>query len=638
MNEKIKHRGPDDEGIYIDDSVSLGHVRLSILDLSNAGHQPMFYNRELGACSEMYNKGYINNCDISIVFNGEIYNYLELRKILKKKGYVFATGTDTEVILASYLEWGENCVNKFNGMWAFCIYDRNKDILFCSRDRIGEKPFYYYFDGSRFIFSSELKGLLVHKIRRVISEKSLIRYLATRYIFTEETIFRNIRKLKPGHSLLFNFKKRKLVIRRYWDVKDFGNVNKTVLEIEEDILNLLRDSIKRRMIADVPLGSFLSSGLDSSVITTFAKNYSKKLNTYSIGFEDNSRFNELALAKETSDFLKTNHYSLVIPKSFLHKLPEVVYYLDEPMSDPASFAIFFLFRLAKRDVKVILTGDGADELFGGYSQYKFFLAGRFLSNLPSCMLDFVAFLFKNTPFFIKDKLYNYSSVTGKKLNERFYKFLKLIKKDPGEAFLEIVSIFDYEERNSLLDDRLRAYNYEIGGFVNKYFNSRDDLVNISNFDIENYLVDDLLMKSDKMGMANSIEVRLPFLDYRLVELSRSIPYNLKIKNFTAPKYILRHSLRKEVPNFILLRKKQPFQLPLHSWLVGDFKDIAYEYIIELSNKIGFNKKYVKRIFDRYSESPLFYGRQIWNLFTLSIWYKIYVEEVDFREIKFINHR
>ncbi|RLJ04048.1 MAG: asparagine synthase (glutamine-hydrolyzing) [Candidatus Aenigmatarchaeota archaeon] len=613
MNKTLEHRGPDDHGIYTDRHVSLGHRRLAIIDLSERGKQPMSNE----------------NDNVWITYNGEVYNFKELRDELEKKGHEFKSNTDTEVIIHAYEEFGVNCLNRFNGMFAFCIYDSNKKILFLARDRIGIKPLYYYFDGNNFIFASEIKAILQYDIRRKINFNALNRFVMLRYIPEKETILKNIFRLLGGHYLIFDLKSKQIKIKRYWDITSADRFLSYRNSIKK-LRTLLKDSVGKRLIADVPLGVYLSGGIDSSAIVAFMSQLNKgEIKTFSVGFESNL-VNELDYARYVAEYFNTEHKEFILKSDVIELLPKIIYHLDEPLSDPAVIPNYLLSTYAKRSVSVILTGDGADELFAGYDQYKFLVWGKTLSKIPytnKC----IPFILNCIPMKFLDNIYRYSSVTGGKIRERFGRFINAIKENDAKAYLEIMSIFDEEERKQLFSSEII---HKIGDFNNydainrKYFSRKENFLNrIIKFDLRRYLPEDLLMKPDKMGMAHALEIRVPFLDHRIVDLSFRIPPNLKLNKFITTKYILKKSLSGILPKKIIYRKKQTFQLPMHEWIEKDLKHIFEEFLSKKKiEKQGFFKySYIEKIFRNYEKSKLFYARQLWNLINFQIWYRIYIE-------------
>jgi asparagine synthase (glutamine-hydrolysing) len=549
MNKAIKHRGPDDYGFFTSTNLSLGQVRLSIIDLSHKGHQPMFYSKEKGACSNKLNKNNINYSKLSIVYNGEIYNFQDIKKNLTKKGYKFTTKTDTEVILASYLEWGYDCVNHFNGMWAFSIYDKDKNILFCSRDRLGVKPFYYYFKDDKFIFSSELKGILKHKkLNNKLNIDSVKLYFSLGFIPAPLTIFNNVSKLEAGHYLVFDFVKKKLKKSCYWEIPDYKpTYNKK--KLISDCRKLLFDSTKIRMISDVPVGAFLSGGLDSSSVVGSMSKFTelKNLNTFSIGFE--GRYDETKYINLVKDYYKTQHHHYYFKKNDFESLINkysIMY--DEPFADYSGFPTYKVSELAKKQVKVVLTGDGGDEIFGGYSSHLMGARLNLLKKIPKSLRwlmskipakknlnGLVSFYLLKKAF--KVSLYDKEDFYAEALSEDSYKpdiYKKLTKEKLKYAL---------KKGNNNLSEAFRIYDL--------LFNTLDN----------NFLV-----KVDRASMNAPIEARSPFLDYRFAEFSQKIPTSYKTTLFNT-KVIMRSIIKNLVPNEIINRGKQGFEPPLDRWIL-----------------------------------------------------------------------
>src|SRR3989338_476610 len=541
MTNEIMHRGPDSEGHYTDKGISLGSRRLSIIDVSKAGNQPI-YNEDKS---------------VVLVFNGEIFNFRDIRKKLEKK-HSFMSNTDSEAIVHAYEEYGIECLNQFNGFWGFAIYDAKKKVLFLSRDRLGLKPLYYHYNGKKFVFASELKAILKDKsIQRTINPDALSYFLTYKYIPSDITIFNDIKKLEPGHYALLDLKSGKLSIRQYWDIP-LGEHSTNEKAAEESIIKLLKDSVHKRLVSDVPLGIYLSGGIDSSSIVAMASNFSNDIKTYSLAFAHDKVGNELQYAKKVSDYFGTRHKEITIDTDIVKDLPRIVWHLDEPMSDPAAVPVYYLSREAKKSVTVILTGDGADELFAGYDQYKFMALGYKMRNMPRLVKKIVPGSARLIPKPLLDKIYRYSSATGAEIFNRLGKMVIDIKNNKAKAYTDVLGIFDDEEKKHLLPFEFDSHYGEIN---KKFFSRRDFITQLTYFDAKNYLAEDLLMKPDKMCMASSIEARVPYLDYRLVEYSFGIPSSLKLRGSTT-KYILKKALRNHLPRDIIHRKKQPFHLPL----------------------------------------------------------------------------
>ena len=606
MTDEIKHRGPNASGFYTDNGISLGSRRLSIIDLSKAGNQPI-YNEDKS---------------IALVYNGEIFNFKEIRNRLKEKKHIFRSNTDSEVIVHAYEEYGIDCLSHFNGFWGFALYDTKKKLLFLSRDRLGLKPLYYFYDGKKFLFASEIKAIIKDRsIKRSVNFDALSYFLTYRYIPSDLTIFNGINKLKPGHYALLDLKTKKFDVNKYWDVP-LKIINNGKANIEKDIINILKDSVERRLISDVPLGVYLSGGIDSSSIVAMMKEFTSDISTYSLAFEHDKIGNELAYAKKVSEYFGTRHKEITISTDIINELPKIVWNLDEPISDPAAVPVYYLSKEAKKDVTVILTGDGADELFAGYDQYKFLSLGHKMRLLPKTIRKAVPSAVKLLPKSMLDKLYKYSSATGEQIFNRLKNMVIDIKENKAKAYTDVVGIFDDEEKQNLLNFKFEN-NYDA---INKNFFSKGDfLTQLTYFDVKNYLAEDLLMKPDKMCMAHSIEARVPYLDYRLVEYSFSIPSSLKLRNNTS-KYILKRALKNYLPRDIIYRKKQPFHMPLDEWLSKGIKNYFFDLLEQPINSKLFNKRYIEKIFNNYNNSKLYYGRQLWSLGIFNIWYKVFIED------------
>ena len=602
MLKVISHRGPDDSGTYSDKCLSLGHRRLSILDLSKSGRQPM--SNEDGI--------------VQIVYNGEIYNFKELRDFLEKRGHKFKSNTDTEVIIHLYEEEGVNCLKKLNGMFAFCIYDSKKKILFLARDRLGIKPLYYYSNKDKFIFCSEIKGILQNnEIKREINMKGVSSFLSFRANILSETCFKDINKLSPGNYMVYDLKNNKLNTEKYWDVY-FNKENKSLDYFKKELVNLLYDSVKKRLVSDVPYGAYLSGGVDSGTVTSIMKKFcAKPIETFSVGFEE-KEYSELDEAKFLSEKLETNHHELIINESSIKHLPKVIYHLDEPMSDPTSLPIYLLSEYTKKYCTVVLTGEGSDEIFAGYPQYKFMSLNK---NFPSFIKKPTVSLVNFVPKKTLNKGFRFASELGDKGIERFSNFVK--SKSHSEQYLNLVSIFNEEEKKELLS---MPYKQNLYSFYSPYFKGKSIVNSCSNFDLKGNMVEDLLMKLDKNTMAFGVEGRVPFLDYRIVELAYRIPINLKL-NLTQNKIILRETMKGFMPSQTIKRKKKHFFVPINNWFKNELLQLKEDLLSSsYIRKQGiFDYGYIGKINKGFKDSRLFYSRQLWSLITFQIWYKEYIE-------------
>ena len=556
MNDSLKHRGPDDEGVFTDlnSKVSLGHRRLSIIDLSKNGSQPMNYSHK--------------GKKATIVFNGEIYNFQEIKEKLVKLGYKFKSTSDTEVILASYLEWGKDCVKKFNGMWAFAIYDPQKKILFLSRDRVGQKPLYYFFDGKKFIFSSEIKGILNHKLKFKLNKDSIDLYFSLGFIPAPFSIYEKIMKLEQSHNLIFDLKKKKLKKEKYYEWPNY-HPKYVKKQAVKKFYKLMSDSTRLRMISDVPLGAFLSGGLDSSTIVNFAKKLNKNINTYSVGFE--GEYDETPQIKILKNKFKTEHHHKYFKeKDFKKELKNIFYYFDEPFSDPSMFPTKFLSKFAREKLTVSLSGDGGDEIFGGYPRYRIALQMEKLRKIPRSIRKIImkishSKLREGIRLSLLPKETFYSEA-----RENFYK-PKITKKILKEKLAESL-----QKTNGNLVEAVR-------------------LMDISFYT----LPDNFLTKVDRASMANSLEVRSPFLDYRMIEYSFELPQRY-IVSLKKEKTFFRGIIKHFLPKSIIEKKKQGFTPPLNSWIAGK----EYEKELRIIVKKLEQKKILSR---KWAE---FYGKEI----------------------------
>ena len=610
MNQVLEHRGPDGEGIYTNKNISLGHRRLSIIDLSERGKQPM--------CNE--------EGTVWITFNGEIYNYNEIRKKLVAK-HQFKSDTDTEVIIHAYEEYGEKCLSLFNGDFAFCIYDDNKKQLFLARDRIGVKPLYYYYNGEKFIFASEIKAILeCAEVKRELNLEAVNQYFSLRYVAGEKTIFKNIFRVLAGNFIIFNLNNCNLKVNNYWDInfKENDYLSDTNL-IKKQLIQHLKDSIQRRLISDVPLGVYLSGGIDSSSIVALMSELKKEqgnkeeIKTFSVGFEKGEHVDELPFAKEVSQMFNTSHKEIFLKAEITKILPKIVWHLDEPLADPALIPVYCLSEKAKKDVTVVLTGDGGDEVFAGYDQYRILTMAQKIKNIP--FSNKLSFFMKACPDKVLNKIYKYSSSMGKDSFQKVDSMLTSLKAgNKVKAYYELVSIFNDAERKELLSDSAYHEN-DYSGLNEQYFNNKTNYLNqLLNFDLKNLLSESFLMKSDRMTLAWGIEGRVPFLDHNLVEFSTKIHPSLKLKGQTT-KYILRESLLSVLPKNLLYRKKQTFHVPIENWMT-EIDNVLEEKEIK---RMGlFNEDFIAKLIQRKNAGNLYYARQKWNLINFKLWYEEYL--------------
>lgn len=604
MIAAIKHRGPDDEGFFVDGDVGLAHARLSIIDLSERGRQPMFNDDKT----------------IGLVFNGEIYNFKELRNELIGFGYKFKSDTDTEVIIYLYEKFGENCFSNLNGMFAIGLYDFKQKKLILVRDRMGKKPLYWgIFDGT-LMFASELKALLKHPLfKKELDLESLNKYLLHEYVPTPHSIFKNVFKLEPATYLVY--KNDKVEKKEFWNINYGGgklNFNESLRLLGEKF----EESVKARLVSDVPVGVFLSGGLDSSAIAYYAqKNYTGKIKTFSAGFEEKS-FDESEYAQEVADFLGTEHYNFPIKaRDALEIIPKIEEFIDEPMADASAIPTYLLTKHTRQFVTVALSGDGGDELFGGYPTFQAFEAANIYKKIP-------AFLRNN---FI-DKLLHLVPDSEKNFNLGFIlkKFVGAMRDEEKYIHHNWLGSFRREERENLF--RREIWNTIKTGNefeeVDHYWDSipADETKNkILGLYARTYLMDNVLVKTDRVSMKNSLEVRCPFLDCGFVEFANSLPYSFKYRKFTT-KYIFKKLMEDKLPKHIVYRKKKGFGMPLARWLKNELKDFCEEILSE--NKIKsqnlFNYRYIERLKNEHFSGKRDHRKKIWTLMVFSLWHNKYM--------------
>ena len=601
MGEVMLHRGPDAGGVYLDDQVGLVHRRLSIIDLSPLGNQPMFYG----------DGRYV------IVFNGEIYNFLELRAELEQKGCSFKSRTDTEVILALYALEGSACLARLNGMFAFALWDREAQTLLLARDRIGKKPLYYYHGGAdRVAFASEIKSILeLPGLARELEPTALADYLKYLYIPAPKSIFKGIYKLPAGHYLEVRMGEAPR-IAEYWDV-DFsirtGSAGED--EVAGELLGLIDQSTSCRMLADVPLGAFLSGGVDSSaIVALMAHASSTPVKTCSIGFSD-KRHDETPYAREIAQIYHTDHAEYQVGDDLAATATLLPRYFDEPFADSSAVPTFHVSRLARRTVTVALAGDGGDENFGGYQKYSIDLKEDQVRRLvPRTLLKTV------------------HGIAGGRSGTLMRKASSLSQSalaDPGRAFYKTNTFVDDDQLDRLLSPRMRAEcrGYDPAGHTLKYWDKvrgADHLTCMLYTDIKTYLPGDILAKVDRMSMAHSLEVRAPLLDYRVVEFAASLPSRLKIKGNTK-KYILKQAFARELPGGILHRRKHGFTVPLDVWFRHDLCSLTEQTLLgDLELASYFSLPELHRIYQEHRAGRADHGTLLWSLLSFALWHREYL--------------
>ena len=587
MMDKIIHRGPDSDGVYINENMHIGYRRLSIIDLAG-GDQPM-YNEER---------------TMVLAFNGEIYNYQALREDLIEKGHVFTSNSDSETILHGYEEYGDGIVNKLRGMFAFVIYNTISGELFAARDYFGIKPFYYAVVDGQLVFGSEIKSILEYPAyKKEVNEIALENYLTFQYSVLEETFFKGINKLMPSHWLKFS--NGNLEIKRYWQ-PEFNAPETASLEgVIKEIEDVMDDSIKMHKISDVEVGSFLSGGVDSSFVAA-SFNGDK---TFTIGF-DYDKYDETQYAKELSKSIGIENYSkTVTTEEYWDILPTVQYHMDEPLADAAAVALYFVSQLASKHVKVALSGEGADEFFGGYNIYKEPLDLKILTDLPRGLRLFLGKMASLIPFHVKGK--NFLIRGSKDVEERFI----------GNAF-----IFSKGEREAILKNPSGKFPpTELTRPFYEKISHLDDTTKMQYIDIHFWLIGDILLKADKMSMAHSLEVRVPFLDKEVFGVAARVPTNYRV-NQTATKYAFRMATKKVLPEDTASRRKLGFPVPIRIWLKEDkyFNVVKEAFESEAAAKF-FNTGSLVDILGRHRNGKADYSRKIWVVYMFLVWHKVYFE-------------
>ncbi|KHF40250.1 asparagine synthase (glutamine-hydrolyzing) [Halalkalibacter okhensis] len=588
MNSMIPHRGPDQEGYMHGDHIQLGFSRLSIIDLEG-GYQPLSYM----------------NGRYWIVFNGEIYNYVELKQDLLSKGKHFETDSDTEVILALYSEVGEQVVHYLRGMFAFVIWDSHKKQAFAARDHFGIKPLFYKEEKDSFKFASEKKSLEMDELSEV-NTQALHHYLSFQYVPEPYSLTNHIYKLEPGHYFVKEIG-QKAMIKSYFKPM-FSPVNKSEEEWVSQIRETMYESVEKHMRSDVPVGSFLSGGIDSTIIASIAKEIKPDLETYSVGFGQDG-YSELDVAQESADKLKVKNYSKVITSNeYWQELPKIMWHMDDPLADPACVPLYFVAKEASERVKVVLSGEGADELFGGYNIYR----------EPQSL---ACFQYVPTP--LKKKLRKLAGILPEGMKGR--SFLERGTTPLEERYIGNAKMFSESEKKQLLF----AYNHEFSNElitrkIYEYSRHQHTVNRMQHLDLCTWLRGDILVKADKMTMAHSLELRVPFLDKEVFELASHIPAEWKTTNGTT-KYILRKAFEGIVPDHVFMRKKLGFPVPLRHWLKNEWYDQVRKLISESETDAYIDKAYVLNLHEEHCLGKADRSRKLWTVLSFMIWHQVYME-------------
>jgi asparagine synthase (glutamine-hydrolysing) len=598
----LAHRGPDAGDIYLDDHVSLGHRRLSIIDLSEHGRQPM--------CNE--------DGSVWVTYNGEIYNFAELRNVLEAKGHTFKSRTDTEVIVHAYEEYGAECVKRFNGMFAFALWDKNKRELFLVRDRLGVKPLYYYFKDRKLIFASEIKAILqIPEVEREVNPQALYQYVGYEFVPAPETIFRHIHKLPPGHCL--RYKNGNVELRQYWDVQ-FQTADHPPHYYEEKMRDLLAESVRKRLISDVPLGVFLSGGLDSSaVVALMSRCGVEPIQTFSLGYADPS-FSELNYARTIAKEFKTQHRELIIDPITPELIEEAVWHLDEPMTDLSTIPFYLICQKAREHVTVCLSGEGGDEVLVGYDRFKASKANGYYEMFPEWIRCGIVGPLVNA---MPDQAQKKGPVN---ILKRFIQG-GLLPEEGGHMRWQYFGVPGNGQElfaKDLLSEISTDSFAPIGSHLARC-NSKNRLDREIYVDLKFTMPDSVLMKVDKMSMAHGLEVRVPFLDYQFVEFCATIPGDLKLKGFTT-KAIFRTGMEGILPEEILWRGKQGYSLPIKNWLRQELRDYMTELLTSSPlMKEAFNVGHIQRLMLEHQEYRANHNHILWALINLALWHRLFVE-------------
>ena len=612
----LAHRGPDDRGVYINSElipnksgqnsklrVALGHTRLSIIDLSQNAHQPM--SNEDGS--------------IWITYNGEIYNFKEIRPVLEKKGHVFRSNSDTEVILHAYEEWGEQCIEKFSGMFAFAVWDDKRKKLFLARDRIGKKPLFYYWDGKFFAFASELQALLSLNIPKSIDLSAIHQYLTYQYIPAPKSVFKNVFKLPPACYLILE--KGSLKVQRYWDIDFSKKITVTdERQLSKDVFERLKQSVSHRLISDVPFGAFLSGGIDSSIVVALMSQIMQEpVKTFSIGFEEDA-YNELPYATQIAKLFKTDHKEFVVKFDALNILPKLVRHYGEPYADSSALPTYYLSKMTSDFVKVALSGDGGDENFAGYDRYYALKLMQW---------------FRHVPRHIREASIKVLNIWGesdvKSKMKRLKRFIQGSLYPQNYEYLQWMMAFSKDNMKTLYGETMREilirenpYDYLIRLFE---CSSANDLVEKAmDADIHSYLPFDLLVKVDIASMANSLEVRCPFLDYKFMEFAASIPPEYKL-NGRIKKYILKKAFNGLIPEEIFRRKKTGFGVPISRWFRHNLKDYISDILLSRQSleRGYFKPDAIKTLFSEHISGKIDHSPKLWTLLMLELWHREFID-------------
>lgn len=591
MAEKITHRGPDSSGFYIDDQIAMGFRRLSIIDISSTGDQPI-YNEDK---------------TLVLTFNGEIYNYRPLREELKQLGHVFQTNTDSEVLIHGYEQWGEELLNRLRGMFGFAIYDTRDHSLFIARDFFGIKPMHYTTVDGHFVYGSEIKSILEFPgFEKKLNLDTLNNYLSFQYAVPPQTFFEGLYCLPPAHFL--RFKDGKIETKRYWDPMFAPDEDMEEEDAVDAIEKVFEESINlHKTSSDVEVGCFLSSGVDSSYVST----YFSGQKTFTVGFDYGEKYNEISWAKNLSEKINVeHHYKVISSDEFWGNIKKVQYHMDQPLADPSCIALYFVSKIASEYVKVVLSGEGADELFGGYTIYNEPNSLRGYRKLPRGLRTAIRKMVQAMPFAFKGK-----------------NFLIRGSYNEEELFYGNARMFSVDEKRRLLkDSSLATHPKTITHAYYEHTQGQDDITRRQYLDINLWMVGDILLKADRMSMANSLELRVPFLDKEVFAVASKIPAHLRVRDGQT-KYAMRQAARRHLPEATAQKRKLGFPVPTRVWLKEEkyYNIVKNAFTGEAAQKF-FNTDVLLKYLDEHFNGKADHSRRIWTVFIFLVWYNIYFED------------
>lgn len=604
MANTLLHRGPDDDGVWVNGPIGLGSRRLAIIDLSPRAHMPM--SNEDGS--------------LWIVLNGEIYNFQELRTGLERKGHQFRSASDTEVVLHLYEEEGVDCLQRLRGMFAFAVWDSKQQTLFLARDRLGKKPLYYYRDGNAFLFASEPKAILQDpQVRAEPNPEAIHHYLTYGYVPGAYSAFQGMHKLPPAHFLLVH--QGDVRVQRYWSLHYLPKRRGSEAELGEELLALLEEAVRLRLISDVPLGAFLSGGIDSSVVVALMRRLvSGRLQTFAIGFE-RPEYDERSYARQVAAHFATDHQELVVKPDAASLLPRLVWHYNEPFADSSALPSFALCELAKQSVTVALNGDGGDEAFMGYDRYLGTVVAGWYDYIPAPLRRALMWGARQLP-----------QGAPKSPVYRLRRFAEALALEPRRRYGQWMASFATDQKNELYSNEFAARLGSLDSWLllEAAYAASDApsfLEATVHTDVQLYLPDDLLVKMDIASMAHSLEVRSPFLDHKIVEFAASLPVTLKLQRLTQ-KYLVKKIMTGVLPDSILQRKKMGFGLPIDHWFRHELREMTYDVLLgsQAQQRGYFRPEVVRRYIDEHVTGKAQHHFRLWNLLLLELWHRMFIDQ------------